>query len=90
MVRNFKNEKDLKLFIKRFLKENLKGLPPESKIEIKVIKIKPAEVILEFPFYSEGNFIRVNEVDFLLKKLIDLGIKAQVKYIDDVGIFEEN
>ncbi len=90
MVKNFKNEKDLKLFIKRFLKENLKGLPPESKIEIEVIKIKPAEVILKFPFYSEGNLIRVNEVDFLLKTLIDLGIKAQVKYIDDVEIFEEN
>jgi hypothetical protein len=90
LVKNFKNEKDLKLFIKKFLKKNLKGLPPESKIEIEVIKIKPAEVILKFPFYSEGNLIRVNEVDFLLKKLIDLGIKAQVKYIDDVGIFEEN
>jgi len=90
LVKNFKNEKDLKLFIKRFLKENLKGLPPESKIEIEVIKIKPAEVILKFPFYSEGNLIRVNEVDFLLKTLINLGIKAQVKYIDDIEIFEEN
>lgn len=90
MIKNFKNEKDLKLFVKRFLKGNLKGLPPESKIEIEVIKIKPAEVILKFPFYSEGNLIRVNEVDFLLKTLIDLGIKAQVKYIDDVEIFEEN
>jgi len=90
LIKNFKNEKDLKLFVKRFLKGNLKGLPPESKIEIEVIKIKPAEVILKFPFYSEGNLIRVNEVDFLLKTLIDLGIKAQVKYIDDVEIFEEN
>ena len=90
MVKNFKNEKDLKLFVKRFLKENLKGLPPERKIEIKVIKIKPAEVILKFPFYSEGNLIRVNEVDFLLKNLMDLGIRAQVKYIDDVEISEEN
>lgn len=90
MIKNFKNEKDLKLFVKRFLKGNLKGLPPESKIEIEVIKIKPAEVILKFPFYSEGNLIRVNEVDFLLKTLINLGIKAQVKYIDDIEIFEEN
>jgi hypothetical protein len=90
LIKNFKNEKDLKLFVKRFLKGNLKGLPPESKIEIEVIKIKPAEVILKFPFYSEGNLIRVNEVDFLLKTLINLGIKAQVKYIDDIEIFEEN
>jgi len=90
LIKNFKNEKDLKLFVKRFLKENLKGLPPESKIEIEVIKIKPAEVILKFPFYSEGNLIRVNEVDFLLKTLINLGIKARVKYIDDIEIFEEN
>ncbi|PMP68476.1 MAG: hypothetical protein C0190_01495 [Thermodesulfobacterium geofontis] len=90
MVKNFRREKDLRLFIKKFLKENLKGLPPESKIDIEVIKIKPAEVILKFPFYSEGNLIRANEVDFLLKDLINLGIKAQVKYIDDVEIFEEN
>jgi len=90
LIKNFKNEKDLKLFIKRFLKENLKGLPPESKIEIEVVKIKPSEIILKFPFYSEGNLIRVNEVDFLLKNLIDLGIKVQVKYIDDIEIFEEN
>lgn len=90
LVKNFKKEKDLRLFIKKFLKENLKGLPAESKIEIEIIKIKPAEVILKFPFYSEGNLIRANEVDFLLKNLIDLGIKAQVKYIDDVEVFEEN
>jgi len=90
LVKNFRREKDLRLFIKKFLKENLKGLPPESKIDIEVIKIKPAEVILKFPFYSEGNLIRANEVDFLLKDLINLGIKAQVKYIDDVEIFEEN
>ena len=90
MIKTFKNEKDLRLFIKKFLKENLKGLPLESKIEIQIIKIKPAEVILKFPFYSEGNLIRVNEVDFLLKILMDLGIKAHIRYIDDVENFEEN
>ena len=90
MIKTFKNEKDLRLFIKKFLKENLKGLPLESKIDIQIIKVKPAEVILKFPFYSEGNLIRVNEVDFLLKILMDLGIKAYVRYIDDVENFEEN
>lgn len=86
MIKNFRNEKDLRLFIKKFLKENLKGLPAESKIEVKIVKIKPAEVILKFPFYSESNLIRTNEVDFLLKNLLSLGIKVYVKYIDDIEI----
>jgi len=90
LPKHFKNEKDLRLFIKRFLKENLKGLPPESKIEIEVLKVKPAEVILKFPFYSEGNLIRANEVDFLLKDLIELGIKAHIVYVDDFEINEIN
>jgi len=84
LSKKFKNEKDLRLFIKKFLKQNLKGLPPESKIEVEIVKFKPAEVILKFPFYSEGNLIRANEVDFLLKTLIELGIKAHIKYIDDI------
>jgi len=86
--KSFKNEKDLRLFVKRFLKEKLKGLPPESKIEIEVIKVKPAEVILKFPFYSEGNLIRANEVDFLLKDLMEMGIKAHIRYVDDFEIFD--
>lgn len=90
MNKGFKNEKDLRLFVKKFLKEKLKGLPPESKVEIKVIKVKPAEIILKFPFYSEGNLIRANEVDFLLKDLAEIGIKAYIKYIDDFEISDLN
>ncbi len=90
MRKVFKTEKDLKLFIKKFLKTHLKGLPTEIKIEIKVTKIKPAEVVLKFPFYSEGNLIRVNEVDFLLKKLMEYKINAQVHYMDDLEDFGEN
>ncbi len=74
--------------MKKFLKENLKGLPPESKIEVEVLKVKPAEVLLKFPFYSEGNLIRANEVDFLLKDLMELGIKAHIKYLDDFEFLE--
>ncbi len=88
MIKHFKNEKDLRLFVKKFLKGNLKGLPPESKIEVEVLKVKPAEVILKFPFYSEGNLIRTNEVDFLLKNLMELGIKAYIKYLDDFEFLE--
>jgi hypothetical protein len=80
----FKNEKDLRLFVKRFLKEHLRGLPETAKIEIKVVSFKPPQVLLHLPFYSEGNLIRVNEVDFLLEKLLNLGIKGEVVYIDDI------
>ncbi len=90
MIKGFKNQKDLKLFIKKFFKKHLKGLSPETKIEIKIIKLNPPEVVLKFPFYSEGNLIRVNEVDFLLKELMKYKINAQIQYIDDLENFGEN
>ncbi|WP_038056871.1 hypothetical protein [Thermodesulfobacterium hydrogeniphilum] len=89
MAKNFKSEKDLRLFIKKFLKENLKGLPETAKIQIKVLNIKPPQVVLEMPFYSEGNLIRVNEVDFLIQHLVNLGIRVNIIYLDDIEIYQE-
>ncbi len=86
MKKNFKNEKDLKLFVKRFFKENLKGLPETAKINVRVICVKPPKVLLEMPFYSEGNLIRINEVDFLLKELSAFGIETIIAYLDDLEI----
>ncbi|RKX61284.1 MAG: hypothetical protein DRP29_00790 [Thermodesulfobacteriota bacterium] len=83
MKKHFKREKDLRLFVKKFLKTHLKGLPKGVQLEIKVKSLKPPLVSLFFPFYSEGNLIRANEVDFLLKDLENLGIKAELYYIDD-------
>jgi hypothetical protein len=84
-AKGFRNEKDLRLFVKRFLKENLKGLPEGVKIEIEVSSLNPPEVNLFFPFYSEGNLLRTLEVDFLLTELYNLGISCHLFYLDDMG-----
>jgi len=83
MKKSFKGEKDLRLFVKNFLKTRLKGLPEEKKIKVKVKNFKNLEVSILMPFYSEGNLIRANEVDFLLDELLNLGIKPVIFYLDD-------
>ncbi|MFN3567445.1 MAG: hypothetical protein ACK4UR_00850 [Caldimicrobium sp.] len=82
-LKKFVSEKDLRLFMKNFLKKNLKGLPEAAKIEIKVVEFNPPSVELYFPFHSEGNLLRVYEVDFLIKELYNLGIKVDIFYLDD-------
>lgn len=84
-LKRFRNEKDLRLFVKRFLKENLKGLPEGTKIDIEVFSLTPPSVNLYFPFYSEGNLLRAYEVDFLLAELYNLGIICNLFYQDDLG-----
>ncbi len=85
--RKFLSEKDLRLFVKRFLKDHLKGLPEGTKIEIKVLDYLSPKVQLLFPFYSEGNVLRALEVDFLVKELYNVGIEAEVYYLDDWEVF---
>ncbi len=82
--KEFKREKDVRLFVKNFFKKNLQGLPESAKIELKVVSLDPLEVNLFMPFYSEGNFIRAYEVDFLIYELDKLGIKINLFYLDDV------
>ncbi|BAU23644.1 hypothetical protein THC_1276 [Caldimicrobium thiodismutans] len=89
-MKSFRSEKDLRLFVKKFFKENLKGLPEMAKIEIEVYSLNPPSVKLYFPFYSEGNFLRAFEVDFLLAELYNLGIKGSLFYQDDLGERELN
>jgi len=84
-LKNFRSEKELRLFVKRFFKERLKGLPEGTKIEVEVVSLKPPVVNLYFPFYSEGNLLRVFEVDFLLSELYNWGIEGHLFYLDDLG-----
>lgn len=86
LKRNFKNKKDLRLFTKNFLKLNLRGLPEESYLQIKIepLTLNPPRVRIVLPFHSEGNLIRANEVDFLLEELLNLGIEGEILYIDDL------
>ncbi|QER41325.1 hypothetical protein F1847_00695 [Thermodesulfobacterium sp. TA1] len=83
MKKSFKNLKDVKLFTKKFLKERLKGLPEEAKIEVEAVGLNPPQVRIYLPFYSEGNLIRCNEVDFILEELLSLGIHGEIVYLDD-------
>lgn len=91
-LKKFRSEKDLRLFVKNFLKKNLKGLPEEAKIEIRVVKVDPPKIHLFFPFYAEGNMLRALEVDFLVRELYNLGILVDLYYLDDweVQLIEES
>ncbi|MFN4131609.1 MAG: hypothetical protein ACK4GE_00855 [Caldimicrobium sp.] len=90
-LKRFRSEKDLRLFVKNFFKKNIKGLPEEAKIEIKVLNVNPPKIQLFLPFYSEGNLLRVLEVDFLVRELYNLGITVDIFYLDDweVQLIEE-
>lgn len=83
-LKSFKSEKDLRLFVKKILKESFKGLQDVVKIEIKVVELNPPKIQMNFPFYSEGNLLRALEVDFFVRELYNLGIEVEVYYLDDV------
>ena len=82
-ARSFLSEKDLRLFLRRFLKERLKGLPPDFKIEIEVFSHKPPKSALKIPTHSEKNLIRAHQVDLLVRELFEAGIAVEVFYLDD-------
>ena len=84
-----KTEKDLRLFVKKYIKERLKGLPSDKKLEVKVKSVSPPIINLYLPFFSEGNLIRANEVDFLIADLEKLGLKVEIFYLDDL-FYEAN
>lgn len=86
----FKKEKDLRLFVKKFLKEKLKGLPSEKHFEVEVESLNPPAVRIFSPFYSEGNLLRAHEVDLILLELYNLGILAKLFYEDDLGEAERD
>ncbi|WP_153303805.1 hypothetical protein [Thermosulfurimonas dismutans] len=81
--KNFLSEKDLRLFLKRFLKEKLKGLPPDFKIEIRVFSHQPPRTALKIPAHSEKNLLRAHQVDLLIRELSEAGITVEVFYLDD-------
>lgn len=76
-------EKEIRNLVKKILKNSLKGVTELPKIEVEVIEINPPQVFLKLPFYSEGNLIRVNEVDFLVLEIEKRGILVETFYLDD-------
>ncbi len=86
--RSFRSPKDLRLFLKGFLKEHLRGLPPDFRIEIEVLSHAPPRALLRLPAHSEGNLIRVHQVDLLVSHLAEMGVEVEVFYMDD--LIEEN
>ena|GEM_PF-735375 len=83
--KKFSSEKDLRLFVKKLFQEKIKGLPPQARIEIHVLSLKPPMIRLKLPFFSEGNLLRANEVDFFLEELYNWGIEGDIFYLDDQG-----
>ena len=87
-AQKIRTEKDLRLFVRRFLKERLKGLPPEFRLEVDVLSARPRKVVIKIPAHSEGNPIRILQVDQLLEEMGHYDIQAEVRYLDD--LLEEN
>ncbi|MBX6422706.1 hypothetical protein [Thermosulfurimonas sp. F29] len=83
--RGFRSAKDLRLFLRWFFREHLRGLPPEFRIEAKVLSVRPPRAALFIPAHSEGNLIRVHQVDLLVEELAATGIELEVFYADDLG-----
>ncbi len=88
MKRKFKSEKDLRLFLKKLFKEKLKHCEQPLKIEVKVETLTPPKAKVFLPFYSEGNLIRLNEMDFFLKTLCEEGIEVELYYEDERENFD--
>ena len=85
--RKFKSEKDLRLFLKKFFKEKLKHCEQPLKLEVEVERVSPPKAKVLLPFHSEGNLIRLNEVDFFLKDLFNQGIEVELYYEDEKEAF---
>ncbi len=76
-------EKDLRLKVRLYLKEHLRGLPPHFRIEVKVLTLKPPRVAILLPIHSEWNLIRAAQVDRLVADLESKGLRVEVFYEED-------
>ncbi len=84
LFRQVHTEKDLRLLVKRYLKLHLKGLSPGFRIEVEPLGLRPPRVAIKIPAHSEGNLIRVTQVDQLVASLEAFGIAVEVLYQEDV------
>ena len=76
-------EKDLRHGVRRYLKEHLRGLPPHFRIEVKVLALRPPQVVILIPIHSEWNLIRAAQVDRLVADMESMGLRVEVFYEDD-------
>ncbi len=81
--------KDFRLFVKGFLKEKLKGLPPDFRLEVEVTDKKAKKIEVKIPAHSEGNPIRITQVDRLVEELEEMGLEIEILYLDDLWEREE-
>ncbi len=84
-LRKANSKKELRNLIRRYLKEHLKGLPPHFKIEVEILEMHPNTAVILLPTHSEGNLIRVAQVDRLVGDLESIGINIEVLYEDDLA-----
>lgn len=79
-----KSEKYLRNLLKRWIREDLRGLPRELKIEIEITRNSGnLKLNLLVSTLSEVNWIRSHQLDQLVAKLSKLGIEINVLYLDD-------
>ncbi len=83
-AKQLNSEKALRLFVKNFLKEKLKGLPPDFRLGIKVLDPKKKKVAIKIPAHSEGNPIRIAQMDRLTEELEKMGLEVELFYLDDI------
>lgn len=83
IAKNFVSCKDLRLWLRRFFRERLRGLSPDFRLEIAIFSHRPPRAALFLPVHSEGNLIRVHQVDRLVAELAEAGIEIEVFYADD-------
>jgi len=88
-MRSFRSVKDLRLFLRRLLKEELRGLPPDFRIEVEVLSVRPPRALLRLPVPAEGNLPRAHQLDLLVARLLEEGLSLEVFYADDLPEAEE-
>ncbi|HFC96984.1 MAG TPA: hypothetical protein ENJ40_00810 [Thermosulfurimonas dismutans] len=82
-MKTFRSAKDLRLFLKRFFRERLPGLPADFRLEVEVYSYRPPRAALRLPVHSEGNPARAHQVDRLVAELEREGLELEVFYLDD-------
>ncbi len=84
VFKQIKTEKELRLAVSRYLKTHLKGLSPGFYLGVEVVTLRPAQVIITIPAHSEGNLIRVAQMDCLAASLEQMGVAVEIFYLDDL------
>lgn len=85
LLQKVRSEKDLRHVVRRYLRAHLRGLSSGFRIEVEALDLRPKRVAIKIPAHSEGNLIRVAQVDRLVAELEAMGLEVEVLYQDDLA-----